>query len=194
MVLISWQVGFVTCCFKFYVSITSFYFQKALEIFYSQYCVSRNYNIFVPCPCYFCSMTLLFLFHVLVIFVPCPFHVPCPCYFCSMTLLFLFHVLSMFHVLVIFVPCPCYFCSMTLLFLFHVLVIFGPCPFHVPCPCYFCSMSLLPLGEWCLTFESILVFLYLQDEVGRKHHLGSFYFCFFLDILFIYVRWFFLTC
>ena len=42
---------------------------------------------------------------------------------------------------------------------------------------WFCSKLLLLLKVSYLAFESILVFLCLQGEVGRKHLQGSFCFC-----------------
>ena len=48
---------------------------------------------------------------------------------------------------------------------------------------WFCSKLLLLLKVSYLAFESILVFLCLQGEVGRKHLQGSFCFCSSLDTL-----------
>ena len=53
---------------------------------------------------------------------------------------------------------------------------------------WFCSKLLLLLKVSYLAFESILVLLCLQGEVGRKHLQGSFYFCSSLNTLSTYVR------
>ena len=52
---------------------------------------------------------------------------------------------------------------------------------------WFCSKLLLLLKVSYLAFESILVFLCLQGEVGRKHLQGSFCFCSFFDTLSIHI-------
>ena len=59
---------------------------------------------------------------------------------------------------------------------------------------WFCSKLLLLLKVSYLAFESILVFLCLQGEVGRKHLQGSLCICSSLDTLSTHVRYFHVVC